>query len=107
MTKLQIKQRLMDLLEASWGAVWPSAAEREELAENLSTHFRPAATGSWEVRAEQEMPVDAPGPSVQETYVVCRGQDESYSSHSQTEAAAVADVLNVLEIELRPKENFT
>jgi hypothetical protein len=87
--------------------VRPSATEREELAENLSTHFRPAATGSWEVRAEQEMQVDAPAPSMQETCVVCRGEDEPYSSHSQTEAAAVADVLNVLEIELRPKKNPT
>ncbi len=101
MTKTQIKQRLLELLEASWGTVWTSAAKREELAEYLSTRFRPAS-GVWEVRADQEMAVEA---GMRTIYVVHRGEHESYSSESQTEATAVAEVLSVLETEMRAKES--
>ena len=104
MTKLQIKQRLMELIEASWSEVWPSARKREELVEYLSTEFRPAPTGYWEVRADQEMEVDASIPSMRPTYVVHRGDDEPYSSISQAEATAVTEMFNVLETQLRPKK---
>jgi hypothetical protein len=104
MTKMQIKQRLLELLEASWSTVWDSSAKREELAEHLSTRFR-LGSGVWEVRADQEMAIDAARSSMQPAYVVRRGDHALYSSRSQTEATAVADILNVLEIELRSKQD--
>jgi hypothetical protein len=104
MTKLQIKQMLLELMEASWITVWDSKGRREEVAEYLSTRFRPGS-GLWEVRADQEMAVDAAQPSMQPTYVVRRGDYEPYSTRSQTEATAIAEVLNILETELRSKEN--
>ena len=105
MTKLEIKHRLMGLLEESWSAVWPSARQREELAEYLSTRFRLASKGSWAIRADQEMSVDAAEPSMRRVYVVHRGDHEPYSSPSETEATTVAEVLSVLETELRTKKN--
>jgi hypothetical protein len=104
MTKLQIKQRLMELLEKSWGAVWPSPGDREALAESLSTRFRPADKGEWEIREDQEKLVDHSEPS-KTMYVVHRGDHEPYKTPLRTEATAVAEVLTVLEAELRSGKN--
>ena len=104
MAKLQIKQRLIELLETSWGAVWPSARDREDLAESLSTRFRPADNGEWEIREDQETRVDVSEPS-KPIYVVHRGDHEPYSTALRTEATAVAEVLTVLEAELRSGNN--
>ena len=73
----------------------------EDLAEYLSRHFRPTETGLWALKSAQAMEVDASVPSMRATYVVHRGDDEPYSTTSQAEATAVAELLNVLETELR------